>query len=123
MAREAVTEETSAKNLRIERFACQLKTLSEVIRESQVERIDLLKVDVEKSELDVLAGIDEDDWPKIGGAHPEHAWVIGEWYALRFTGCAAMAMLCRDVEARKRARARIELMQRAEAARSDNPYA
>ncbi len=67
--------------------------------------------------------IAEDDWPKIGAAHPEYAWVIGEWYALRFTGCAAMATLCRDVEGRKRARERIELMQRAEAARSDNPYA
>ena len=35
--------------------------------------------------------IAEDDWPKIGAAHPDHAWVIGEWFALRFTGCAAMA--------------------------------
>lgn len=67
--------------------------------------------------------VTEDDWPTLGREHPEHAWVIGEWYALRFTGCAAMAMLCRDVEARKRARGRIDLIQRAEAARSDNPYA
>jgi amino acid adenylation domain-containing protein/FkbM family methyltransferase len=47
-------------------FTCQLKTLSEVIRENEVERIDLLKLDVEKSELDVLTGIEEDDWAKIG---------------------------------------------------------
>ncbi len=44
---------------------CRLTTLSEVIREHGVERIDLLKIDVEKSELDVLAGIAEEDWPKI----------------------------------------------------------
>jgi len=48
-----------------ERFRCQLKTISEVMQEHGVERIDLLKVDVEKSEFDVLAGIREDDWRKI----------------------------------------------------------
>jgi amino acid adenylation domain-containing protein/FkbM family methyltransferase len=47
-------------------FTCRLKTLSEVIRENGVERIDLLKLDVEKSELDVLTGIEEEDWAKIG---------------------------------------------------------
>ena len=65
----------------------------------------------------------EQDWRGLGEQHPDHAWVIGEWYALRFTGCAAMAMLCRDVETRKQARERIDLIQRAESARSDNPYA
>ena len=63
------------------------------------------------------------DWRKLGEEHPDQAWVIGEWYALRFNGCAAMAMLTRDVEARQRARTRIDLIQRAESARSDNPYA
>ncbi|MEO8429267.1 MAG: amino acid adenylation domain-containing protein, partial [Verrucomicrobiota bacterium] len=63
--RAAMGEELSVKNLAIEHFTCQLKTLSDVIRENTIERIDLLKVDVEKSELDVLAGIHEDDWPKI----------------------------------------------------------
>jgi len=48
-----------------ETFACQLKTLSEVIREQQIEQIDLLKIDVEKSELDVLEGIAPEDWKKI----------------------------------------------------------
>ena len=48
-----------------ETFVCELKTLSDVIREQQIEQIDLLKVDVEKSELDVLHGIAEDDWKKI----------------------------------------------------------
>lgn len=44
---------------------CRLSTLSEIIREHHVERIDLLKLDVERSELDVLAGLGEPDWPKI----------------------------------------------------------
>jgi FkbM family methyltransferase len=49
-----------------ESFACRLRPLSEVIAEQGVERIDLLKIDVQKSELDVLRGIAAADWPKIG---------------------------------------------------------
>ena len=44
---------------------CPLKTVSQVLEEQGLERIDLLKIDVEKSELDVLRGIREEDWPKI----------------------------------------------------------
>jgi FkbM family methyltransferase len=44
---------------------CQLKTLSEVIEECSLSSIDLLKIDVEKSELDVLLGLSDSDWPKI----------------------------------------------------------
>ena len=51
-----------------ETFDCPLRTLSEVIREERIERIDLLKIDVEKSELDALAGLTEADW-EIGRAH------------------------------------------------------
>jgi hypothetical protein len=68
-------------------------------------------------------GVAETDWPKLGTAYPEHAWTIGEWYALQWMGCAAMAMLCRDAESRKKARARVDLMESAESARNDNPYA
>jgi FkbM family methyltransferase len=46
-------------------FTARLRRLSSVIRETGVERIDLLKVDVQKAELEVLEGIDEGDWPKI----------------------------------------------------------
>lgn len=46
-------------------FRCSLRRLSDVIREQGVNRIDLLKVDVERAEWDVLNGIDEADWPKI----------------------------------------------------------
>jgi amino acid adenylation domain-containing protein/FkbM family methyltransferase len=46
-------------------FDCPVTTLSQVIRDEGVEHIDLLKIDVEKSELDVLDGLDEDDWGKV----------------------------------------------------------
>ncbi|WP_338027188.1 FkbM family methyltransferase [Trichormus azollae] len=36
-----------------------------MIPEYQIEQVDLLKVDVEKSELDVLLGIETEDWKKI----------------------------------------------------------
>lgn len=57
-------------------FPCRLRTLSEIIDEERVERIDLLKVDVEKSERDVLAGIREEHWRLIRQVvvevHDEH---------------------------------------------------
>lgn len=58
-------DELLEERLTAERFRCSLKTLSQVIAENLVERIDLLKVDVEKSELDVLKSIDAADWSKI----------------------------------------------------------
>jgi amino acid adenylation domain-containing protein/non-ribosomal peptide synthase protein (TIGR01720 family)/FkbM family methyltransferase len=58
-------DELLTERLQSERIACQLKTLSDVIREQGVERIDLLKINVEKSELDVLSGIEDADWQKI----------------------------------------------------------
>lgn len=55
-----------ARYLNRRRFVtCELQTISAVIRTYQIERIDFLKIDAEKSELDVLAGIDEQDWGKI----------------------------------------------------------
>jgi FkbM family methyltransferase len=47
------------------RQICQLKTLSEAMRENNVEHINLLKIDVEGNELQVLKGIQEQDWSKI----------------------------------------------------------
>jgi amino acid adenylation domain-containing protein/FkbM family methyltransferase len=43
----------------------QLSTLSSVIAEQRIDRIDLLKINVEKSELDVLLGLGPADWLKI----------------------------------------------------------
>ena len=53
------------ERLKSEQFTCQLKTISEVIEENNVKQIDLLKIDVEKSELEVLKGIKQEDWQKI----------------------------------------------------------
>ncbi len=50
---------------RSERYLCELRTLSDIIREQQITQIDLLKIDVEKAELDVLNGIADEDWGKI----------------------------------------------------------
>jgi len=46
-------------------FTCPLRPLSHVIQERGVERVDLLKIDVQKAEHEVLHGISERDWPKI----------------------------------------------------------
>ncbi len=44
---------------------CALKTISQVMAEEGLEVVDLLKIDVEKSELDVLRGIRSEDWGKV----------------------------------------------------------
>ncbi|MEH2295890.1 amino acid adenylation domain-containing protein [Nostoc sp.] len=62
---QEVLDELLVERLQSEQFTCQLKTISQIIEENQIERIDLLKIDVEKSERDVLAGIQERDWLKI----------------------------------------------------------
>jgi natural product biosynthesis luciferase-like monooxygenase protein/FkbM family methyltransferase len=51
--------------LRAETYNCPIKTLSDVIRELDIEHIDLLKIDVEGSEFDVLSGIQDADWRRI----------------------------------------------------------
>ncbi|WP_086661474.1 non-ribosomal peptide synthetase [Lentzea kentuckyensis] len=51
--------------LRARRILCPVRTLSSVIREHGVTRVDLLKIDVERAELAVLAGIDDEHWPMI----------------------------------------------------------
>ncbi len=44
---------------------CQLRTLSSVMSEGGIESIDLLKIDTQRAELDVLAGVEPPDWAKI----------------------------------------------------------
>ena len=46
-------------------IATEVRTLSAEIRDAGVDHIDLLKIDVEKSELDLLAGIDQPTWDLI----------------------------------------------------------
>ncbi len=60
-----LAEELLEDRLESETFTCRLRKLSNVIREQQIERIDLLKIDAERSEQEILNGIDESDWQKI----------------------------------------------------------
>ncbi|NEP39704.1 MAG: FkbM family methyltransferase [Okeania sp. SIO2H7] len=50
---------------RSSQVAGELKTLSSVIKELEIQTIDLLKIDVEGAEYEVLQGIEEKDWSKI----------------------------------------------------------
>ena len=62
---EQMLDEMLAARLTQEHVTCTMKTLSEVILENNIEHIDLLKIDAEKSELAVLLGIHPEDWQKI----------------------------------------------------------
>jgi FkbH-like protein/FkbM family methyltransferase len=62
---EEYVNELTADRLRRRTHECQLTSVSDIIRENQIEKIDLLKIDAEKSELDIIKGIEDRDWPKI----------------------------------------------------------
>jgi FkbH-like protein/FkbM family methyltransferase len=68
LADESVQEyvhELTRDRLRRSLHECRLTTVSDIIRENQIEKIDLLKIDAEKSELEIIRGIADCDWPKI----------------------------------------------------------
>jgi FkbM family methyltransferase len=58
-------EDLLGERFKSQTFHCTLRTFSEIIDEHNVGCIDLLKIDVQKSELDVMRGIDDADWKKI----------------------------------------------------------
>ena len=58
-------DDLAAERFRSHSVECRLRTVSEILREQGIERVDLLKVDVQKLELEVLEGIDDLDWPRI----------------------------------------------------------
>ncbi|HXU46443.1 MAG TPA: amino acid adenylation domain-containing protein, partial [Thermoanaerobaculia bacterium] len=62
---DSMVDELLDVRLNHERYARPLETLSGILRETGVDRVDLLKLDVEKSEEAVLDGIALEDWPKI----------------------------------------------------------
>ncbi|WP_430412119.1 amino acid adenylation domain-containing protein [Kordia sp.] len=67
---EAMNEEARASILHerfkdVEEYDCTLKSISQIIQEENIQNIDLLKIDVEKSEWEVLSGIQEKDWKII----------------------------------------------------------
>jgi FkbM family methyltransferase len=66
LAREAET--LLAARFQGQSIPVRLRRLSDVLAESGVERIHLLKVNVEKAELDVLLGIASEDWSRIDQA-------------------------------------------------------
>jgi amino acid adenylation domain-containing protein/FkbM family methyltransferase len=57
--------ELVADHLETQTVQVAVRTLSEIADEAGVARIDLLKIDVERGEVDVLAGIEERHWPII----------------------------------------------------------
>ena len=44
---------------------CQLTTVSYIVRREGLDRIDLLKIDVQRAEIEVLNGIDDEHWPLV----------------------------------------------------------
>ena len=61
----AVAERVRRHYLRRQAVTCNLWTLSSFLREWNIRRVDLLKIDAEQSEHDILAGLDEGDWSVI----------------------------------------------------------
>jgi len=53
------------RTLYLKAVTCQMQTLSQFLRDHRIGRIDLLKVDAEKAELEIFRGIEAQDWPKI----------------------------------------------------------
>jgi FkbH-like protein/FkbM family methyltransferase len=58
-------EELMRNRLNQQTFECPLMSVSDIIRENDLQRVDLLKVDAEKCELEILRGIDDDLWRLI----------------------------------------------------------
>lgn len=52
-------------SLERETYGCELRTLSDVIDAQAVERIDLLKIEAEESELNILRGLRDEHWARV----------------------------------------------------------
>jgi FkbH-like protein/FkbM family methyltransferase len=57
--------ELTTNRLRQRTYQCRMISVSDIIREDRIEKIHLLKIDAEKSELEILAGIAGEHWPLI----------------------------------------------------------
>ncbi|MCG3754313.1 amino acid adenylation domain-containing protein [Amycolatopsis sp. Poz14] len=60
-----VEAEVRADRLESVTVTAPVETISQMLRANRIERVDLLKIDVEKSELQVLAGVENADWARI----------------------------------------------------------
>ncbi|MGC1859567.1 MAG: FkbM family methyltransferase [Methylocystis sp.] len=76
---------------------CEVCTLSDLIRRQSLERVDLLKIDIEGAEIEALQGIEEQDWQKIqqlaievAPAHKDALTPLGD--RLQFIGFATVAI-------------------------------
>jgi 31-O-methyltransferase len=57
---------THLQRRRVQRVECAVTTVSEAMRRSGIGAVDLLKIDVEGAEWEVLQGVDEGDWARLG---------------------------------------------------------
>jgi FkbH-like protein/FkbM family methyltransferase len=62
---EALVDELMVDRLRAQGHLCRLESLTDLIERFDLDQIGLLKVDAEKSERGILAGIADEHWPKI----------------------------------------------------------
>lgn len=76
-------QELIEDRLSLRQLSVELDTLSGVMARAGVARIDLLKINVEKAEADVLAGIRAEDWSKIRQVALEVHDVDGRLDAIR----------------------------------------
>jgi FkbM family methyltransferase len=44
---------------------CELTSISDILRDHQLDQVDYLKVDAEGAEIEILEAVSEDDWKKI----------------------------------------------------------
>lgn len=65
LGKEPDVERLLDRSLDERRYVRPLRRLSSVLREVGADQVDLLKIDVEKSEEQVIGGVDDADWPKI----------------------------------------------------------
>lgn len=63
---ESYVRDLTVNRLDAEEFLCPMVGVSDIVREHRLDRIDLLKIDAEKCELEILRGIADADWPRIG---------------------------------------------------------
>lgn len=64
-AQSAIAETVRRYHMRGSRVRCKLTTLSAFLCQRGIERVDLLKIDAERSESLILAGLREADWTRV----------------------------------------------------------